>query len=96
MIAGVELVITFAFWGTVGYAAFGPQPLSGEGYWVTFVFMLPLLSSVFSIFIGEVLLRKDHDFKLILSLLLVSAIESAAFCLLKPWLWIISLLHCRE
>jgi hypothetical protein len=96
MIAGAELAIALVFWGAAVHAVLRPQQLSGEGYGVACIFMLPLLSSVFAIFIGEVLLRKDHDIRLILSLLLVSVIESAAFFLLKPPLWIISLLRHRE
>ncbi len=96
MIAWVELVIVFVFWGAAVHAVFWPHELPGEGYLVACLFMLPLLASIFSIFVGEVMLRKNHHPGRILGLLLVSVIESAAFCLLTPWLWIATLLRSRR
>ncbi len=88
--AVIEGVVACVFWGTAIHAVVCPHELPGEGYLVAGAFMLPLLASVFSIFVGEVLLRSPSDIRRIGCLLAMAVIESAAFCLLTPWAWIIS------
>ena len=90
VIAGMELLIVFMFWATGLHALFEPE-VTGSEYFLYCILMLPLLSSIFSIFVGEILLKRTYNTKLILSLLAVSLVENIAFCIFRPWLWIISL-----
>lgn len=91
----MELTITIVFWATALHAILRPQDIADAGYLMLGVLMLPLLSSVYAIFIGEAILRSRHySVGRIGILLLMSVVEAAVFCLLKPWGWLIS--HFRR
>jgi hypothetical protein len=96
IIAGIEWAVAFIFWGTAIHALCRPHEVPDEGLLVASAFLLPLLASVFSVFVGEVLLRSDYSLRRIGTLLGLAIVESAAFCLLKPWMWIISLFRRPE
>lgn len=85
--AMTELLISFLFWAATLTALLNKDGIGDEEYLACSVLLLPLLASTFSIFIGEIVQKRNYKVSLILRLLVVSTFENIFFCALKPFVW---------
>ena len=99
LISWMELLFGVLFW-VLGLRLMIPFHFSYIGIVLLLVLLLlPLVASTFSIFVGEVLLKKEKPrIGLILRLVLLSFPEALLFCLLTPVAWAVNRLAflCRR
>ena len=88
LVSFMEFLITGIFWGAGIHVIVTPGVVNEDFLFLLAVFLLPLIASTFSIFIGEIFLKQNYKIRFVLRLIAVSVFESVVFCLLQPWMWI--------
>lgn len=90
--AAVELLVSLLFWTTGVLLCAFPDKMAAVMLMLS-TYLLVSVFTAFSIFAGEILLRRKYDPQLVGLLALLSFPESLAFCLLAPFAWLADLFN---
>jgi hypothetical protein len=86
-----EFVVAVVCWWTAIRVLMASGNAGQDGMLFLNMLIIPLMGSVLSVFIGEILVKRTCNTRFVLRLLILSVVEAIAFCLFQPVFRILSL-----